>query len=285
GVARTGATTWVFGSIEESFTQVRAGHEVQGYPALDDEGESVGLRVVGSAEEPEARHRLGVRRLLRLQVPSPAKTLLDAMDNTTKLGLAGSPYPTVAALVEDCVLTALGDLVDAGETVRDEAAYDALLARARSEVASRTGDVLVRVGEVLARWRAVQKLLGGRVELPLLPAMSDLGAQLERLVHVGFVAESGSAALTHLPRYLAAMEERVGRLAAETARDRQLMDQVGDLQLAWQHRVDALPADRPLGRSLRDVRWQLEELRVSLWAQRLGTSQPVSDTRIRRALG
>jgi ATP-dependent helicase HrpA len=284
GIARTGATSWVFGEIEESFRRVRAGHEVQGFPALVDEGATVGLRVVGSVDEQEARHRLGVRRLLRLSVPSPAKRLLEHLDNAAKLGLAGSPYPSVTALVDDCVLAVLGDLVDAADPVRDESAFDALVKTARDEVEPRTAELLLRVVEVLARWRTTHKAIGGRVDLQRLPAMSDLGAQLERLVHPGFVSEAGAAALHGYLRYLGAMDERVARLG-DLGRDRQLMDQVSDLQLAWQHRVDALPEGRPAGRALREVRWMLEEFRVSLWAQRLGTSQPVSAARIRKALG
>ena len=187
GIARSGETTWAFGTIEPSFTQVRAGHEVQGFPTLVDEGDAVGLRVVGSADEQEARHRLGVRRLVALQVPSPAKPLLDGLDNATKLGLAGSPYPTVAALVDDVVLAVFGDLVDARDPVRDEASYDALLAAARAEVEQRSRDLLLLVGDVLARWRATHKALTGRVDLPLLPAMNDLRGQLDRLVRAGFV--------------------------------------------------------------------------------------------------
>ncbi len=288
GIARTGATSWVFGDIAESFRQVRAGHEVQGFPALVDEGTSVGVVVVGSADEQEARHRLGVRRMLQLVVPSPAKRLLDALDNAAKLGLAGSPYPNVAALVEDCVLAVLGDLVDSTRPVRDEASFDAVTATARAEIEARTRDLLLRVIDVLARWRTTHKGLTGRVEVQQLPAMSDLGAQLERLVHPGFVSDAGGIALAGYPRYLGAMDERINRLggpASDLARDRQLMDQVTDLQHAWQHRVDALPPGRPPGRRLREVRWMLEEYRVSLWAQRLGTAQPVSGSRIRKALG
>jgi len=287
GIARTGASSWVFGAIEESFRQVRAGHEVQGFPALVDEGATVGLRVVGSADEQEARHRLGVRRLLQLAVPSPARRLLDGLDNAAKLGLAASPYPNVAALVDDCVLAVFGDLVDGADPVRDEAAFDALAKTARSQVETRTHDLLLRVIDVLGRWRTTHKAIGGRVDLPLLPAMSDLGAQLERLVHPGFVAEAGVAVLNGYPRYLGAMDERVARLggSGDGGRDRQLMDQVSELQQAWQYRVDALPAGRPPGRALREVRWLLEEFRVSLWAQRLGTAQPVSDSRIRKKLG
>ena len=136
---------------------------------------------------------------------------------------------------------------------------------------------------MLAEWRLVDKALHGRVEVTMLPAMTDLRFQLGRLVHAGFVGDAGAAALREYPRYLRAMRARVERLR-EHARDRELMDRVDVLQQAWQHRVDALPEGRPMGADLRRVRWMLEEYRVSLWAQQLGTAQPVSDARIRKAL-
>jgi ATP-dependent helicase HrpA len=103
-------------------------------------------------------------------------------------------------------------------------------------------------------------------------------------VHRGFVAEAGAAQLRQLPRYLAAVAERRGKLAASVGRDRLLMDQVAGLQEAYLNRVDALPDGRPPSAALEKVRWMLEEFRVSLWAQPLGTAYPVSDTRIRKAL-
>ena len=138
--------------------------------------------------------------------------------------------------------------------------------------------------QVLEAWRPVDKALHGRVEMDLLPAMNDLRGQLGRLVHAGFVAEAGVAALRDYPRYLRAMQARIDRLG-DRARDRELMDRVLPLQAAWQHRVDALPEARPMPEDLRRVRWMLEEYRVSLWAQQLGTAFPVSDARIRKALG
>jgi ATP-dependent helicase HrpA len=94
----------------------------------------------------------------------------------------------------------------------------------------------------------------------------------------------GAAQLRHLPRYLAAVTERRERLAAGVGRDRLLMDQFVGLQEAYLHRVEALPDGRPPSAGLVKVRWMLEEYRVSLWAQSLGTAYPVSDTRIRKAL-
>ncbi|HEU4567008.1 MAG TPA: ATP-dependent RNA helicase HrpA [Marmoricola sp.] len=280
-VSATGQTSWTFGTVEPSFVQTRAGHEVRGFPALVDEGGSVGLRVFGSEDEQAARHRLGVRRLLVLVVPAP--DLVAGLDNAAKLGLAGSPYPSVRELVDDCVLAAAGELVDQHPVVRDEAAFAALADLARRELAPRAEDVLGRVLRVLGDWREVSRLLSGRVDMALLASVSDMQGCLERLVHRGFVAEAG-AALRDYPRYLAALRIRRERLDTEPRRDAELMAWVDPLQQAWQHRVDALPPGRPPGEALTRVRWLLEEYRVSLWAQHLGTAAPVSDTRIRKLL-
>ncbi|MBV9829980.1 MAG: DUF3418 domain-containing protein, partial [Marmoricola sp.] len=283
GLGATGQRSWTFGTIETSFTQLRAGHEVHGYPALVDEGRTVGLRVCASAEEQEAEHRLGVRRLLVLALPDPTADLLAGLDNAAKLGLAASPYPGARALVEDCVLAAAGRIVDGSPPARDEEAFGALVEQGRRELPGIAAEVVQQVLRVLGDWRPVEKALHGRVELDLLPAMTDLRGQLAGLVHDGFVGQAGEA-LRDYPRYLAAMRVRLDRLG-DRARDRELMDRVVPLQEAWRHRVDALPPGRAMPEPLRRVRWLLEEYRVSLWAQQLGTPVPVSDTRIRKALG
>ncbi|SDD58885.1 ATP-dependent RNA helicase HrpA [Nocardioides lianchengensis] len=288
GLARTGETTWAFGTVERSFTQKRAGHEVQAHPALVDEGTTVGLQVFGSAEEQEARHRLGVRRLLLLETRSPVKAILDRLSNTEKLGLAGSPYPTVAELLEDCRSAVVGAVVDARPPVRDEQAYAALRAEAARDQEAALRGLLADVIRVLDAWRQAEKALSGRAEMHQLPALSDMKAQLARLIHRGFVGEAGPTQLRRYPTYLAALQQRRARLdegGQAAARDRQLADRVGDLQEAYLHQLAALPEGRPPGERLRQVRWMLEEYRVSLWAQQLGTPAPVSDQRIRKALG
>jgi ATP-dependent helicase HrpA len=140
---------------------------------------------------------------------------------------------------------------------------------------------------VLDAWRRTDKALSGRVDMASLPALTDLKQQVARLVHDGFVGEVGAARLRRYPTYLEAARRR--RVALDegggaVTRDRALMDRVADLQEAWGHQVAALPAGRPPDARLRRVRWMLEEYRVSLWAQQLGTDGPVSDQRIRKAL-
>jgi ATP-dependent helicase HrpA len=135
--------------------------------------------------------------------------------------------------------------------------------------------------------RAADRLLSGRAEMALLPALSDMQAQLGRLVHAGFVGEAGARWLRRYPVYLAAIRRRRELLAEggpALARDRQLLDRVQPLQDAYLQRIDALPDARPPGADLRHVRWLLEEYRVSLFAQQLGTRDKVSDQRIRKVM-
>jgi ATP-dependent helicase HrpA len=280
GVSRTGETTWSFGTIEPTFRQVRAGHEVIGHPGLVDEGSTVGLRVHATADEQEAHHARGVRRLLALAVPAP--DLLVGLDNATKLAVAGSPYPSARDLVEDCVLAALGELVDLAGPIRDEEAFMALRAQAARELPERAAAVLQQVTRILADWREVDRLLHGRVEMTVLASMSDMREHLARLVGPGFVADAGATALRGYPRYLAALAERRRRLDEAPGRDLELMGRIGEFQQAWDQRMAALPDGRPPGPGLEQLRWLIEEYRVSLWAQHLGTAVPVSDTRLRK---
>jgi ATP-dependent helicase HrpA len=284
GLSATGQTTWTFGIVEKSNTWTRAGHEVRGHPALVDEGATVGLQVFGSVDEAEARHRLGVRRLVLLATPSPSSQVLDGLTNTEKLVLAGSPYPTVAELLEDCRSAAVQAVVEARPVVRDRAAFDQLVAAADADQAAAVRGVLHDVMRALEAWRHTDKVLSGRADMTSLPALTDMKSQLGRLFGRGFVADAGATQLRQYPRYCRAIDHRRDRLDAQINRDRQLMAQLADLQQAWLNRVAALSDGRPPGAELRKVRWMLEEYRVSLWAQHLGTAYAVSDARIRRSL-
>lgn len=127
-------------------------------------------------------------------------------------------------------------------------------------------------------------MLSGRAELTTLPALTDMTSQVERLMSRGFIGEAGAAQLREYPRYLKAIQHRRERLDEQVARDRQQMDQMAHLHDAWLNQMAALPEGRPPSAGQRAVRWLLEEYRVSLWAQHLGTSGSVSDQRIRKAL-
>lgn len=286
-VTSTGQRSWTFGTIEQTFVRSRAGHEVIGYPGLVDEEDSVGLEVFGTEADRDAAHGLGVRRLLALapQVKAAraaASGPIENLSNIDKLTLATAPYPSTTALLDDCVLAGLGALL--AEPVYDQQAFEQILDVARTEVASRTGEVLGEVLRVLEAWREADRALSGSVDLRMLPARADLQAQVSRLVYRGFVADVGAGQLRRLPIYLRAAIRRRDKLT-DLVRDQQLMEKVTPLQQAYLHRIQALPAGRPAPADLVAVRWMLEEYRVSLWAQELGTAYSISDARIRKALG
>jgi ATP-dependent RNA helicase HrpA len=283
GFGATGQTEWTFGELPTEILQRRAGHEVLAYPAVLDEGETVGLGVFGSAEEAAARHRHGVRRLLLLALPFPADPT-EPLDTTQRLGLAGSPYASVGDLLDDLRAAVFTDVVDAEPPARTPEAYDALVAAARDALAARTDQVILDVLRVLADWRETDRALSGRAELATLPALQDMREQLARLVTRGFLGEAGADRLRRFPTYLLAIRRRREHLDDKVARDRQLMDQVRPLDEAYLHQVAALQEGRPPGDTLRRARWMLEEYRVSLFAQQLGTDGPVSDQRIRKLL-
>jgi ATP-dependent helicase HrpA len=283
GYAATGETSWTFGELPAEILQRRAGHEVRAHPALVDEGRTVGLRVFGSADEAEARHRHGVRRLLVLALPFDTDPT-SGLDTTQRLGLAGSPYPSVAELLDDLRAAILGDVVDAHPPARTPEAYDALVTAGREALAARTDAVLTDVLRILSDWRDTDRLLSGRAELVTLPALQDMREQVARLVGRGFLGEAGADRLRRFPTYLLAVRQRRARLDEDVVRDRQRMEQVRPLEEAFWHQVAALPDSAPPGERLRRARWMLEEYRVSLFAQQLGTDGSVSDQRIRKLL-
>ncbi len=283
GYSATGQSDWTFGELPEEILQRRAGHEVVAHPALLDEGATVGLGVFGSTEEAAARHRHGVRRLLLLAIPFGHDPVA-RLDPTQRLGLAGSPYPSVSDLLDDVRAAILSDVVDAHPPVRTPEGYAALVTAGRESVDQRAVEVLHLVLRVLADWRDTDRLLSGRAELVTLPALQDMREQLARLVARGFLGEAGADRLRRFPTYLLAIRRRREQLDDHVARDRQQMDQVRPLDEAYRHQVDALQEGRPPGDILRKARWMLEEYRVSLFAQQLGTDGPVSDQRIRKLL-
>ncbi|MFE7225466.1 ATP-dependent RNA helicase HrpA [Nocardioides sp. NPDC057577] len=287
GHTRTGETSWVFGSIEATVTEKRAGHEVTVFPCLSDEGATVGLVVAGSAEEAEARHRLGVVRLVLLALPDVGKQVVDGLSTMEKLALAGSPYPSAAELVEDCRAAVVRQLVDARPLPRTEDAYAAVLAAAGTpaDLVAAVRAVLADMMRALEAYRETDKALSGRADMFQLPALTDMKDQLARLVHRGFVAEAGTQQIRRYPTYLKAIVERRRKLDADLRADRTTHDRIASLQDAYLHQVEALAEGRPPGPRLRQVRWMLEEYRVQLWAQHLGTAEKVSDARIRKLLG
>jgi ATP-dependent helicase HrpA len=280
---QSGLTQWQFGTLQREVSVTVKGHTVTGFPALVDEGKSVGLHVFQTASEQLEAMRGGVIRLLALRVPAPDRYVLEHLNNTEKLTFSQNPHGSVSALIADCVLAAVDKLTPA-ELPWDQAAFDALYEHVRAELIDTVFSVTAVVERILASTRRIQKQLKGTTSLALISALNDVRSQLEQLVFPGFVAKTGYAQLSQLPRYLAAIEKRLEKLPGNVQRDALNMAAVQQLEDDYDDAVSALLPGRRAGAELTQVRWMIEELRVSLFAVELGTAYSVSEKRIRTAL-
>ncbi|WP_433349200.1 ATP-dependent RNA helicase HrpA [Micromonospora sp. CA-111912] len=284
-VARTGLTQWSIGALPRTIEQVRAGYAVTAYPALVDEGQTVGVKVFDSEAEQAAAHWAGTRRLLRLTVPSPAKFLQGRLSNEAKLALSRNPHGGVQQLISDAAGAAIDRLIaEAGGPAWDAEGFAALRERVRADLVDTVVEVMGRVRQVLAAGYAVEQRLGKTQNLAVVAALADIRVQLSGLVHAGFITETGYARLTDLLRYLTAIERRLDRLPGNPQRDRQQQDRIAVVQKEYADLLAALPPSRRQSAAVRQIRWMIEELRVNVFAQALGTPYPVSEQRIYRAM-
>ncbi|WP_345676343.1 ATP-dependent RNA helicase HrpA [Yinghuangia aomiensis] len=285
-VERTGLKEWGdLGTLRRTFETTRDGHPVKGYPALVDEGDSVAVRVFETEAEQAAAMWRGTRRLLMLGVNSPVKAISGRLPNRAKLALSHNPHQNIADLFDDCVACAVDKIMtDAGGPAWDAESFGKLLARVRADLPATTEDTVVKVERILTVHHALEVKLKGTTSLALVPALTDIRAQSAGLVHRGFVAEAGWRRLPDVLRYLRGIERRLAKLPNDPHGDRHRMLKLTDLQEAYAARLAAVPAGRTVPDELTQVRWMLEELRISYFAQSLGTPYPVSDKRILKAL-
>ncbi|WP_460968658.1 ATP-dependent RNA helicase HrpA [Pedococcus soli] len=290
-VERKGLRQWDFGELPTTFETRSGGQVVQGYPALVDRGEGVDLQVLAGEREAQAATALGVRRLLLLNTTAPWKRVLARLSNTQKLTLGDNPHGSVPALLEDCLACAVDALVaeraGTAASVRSPEAFEDVLATVRTHVATRVLLVVDEVEPVLGAAREVRAALE-RLTAPATAALvADVRAQLDSLVYKGFVADTGLAHLPHLRRYLRAMAQRLEKAPsspAALARDAASQEVVDRMEIAYADLLDSLPPVDRRSTPVRDVGWMVEELRVSLFANGIGTAYPVSEKRIRAAI-
>jgi ATP-dependent helicase HrpA len=228
----------------------------------------------------------GARRLLVLVAGSPTRQVVKGLSPRTRLALQFNPDGDIPALVDDCVDAAADELLaGAGGPPRDEAAFTALVHTARAQLPTLTSDTVRRVEAVLTQAREVAVAIGAAPARRVPEAaIADLRRQMGGLLHRGFVAAAGRRRLADLVRYLKAMAHRLEKLPANAVRDELAVQQVAAVTAEYEQLRRQVPStgapDDPVAR----VRWMLEELRVSLFAQVVGTPRPVSEQRVYKAI-
>jgi ATP-dependent helicase HrpA len=238
------------------------------------------VRVFPTAAERDAAHARGVRRLLLLDTPSPARQVQRDLSNAAKLTLSRNPHGSVAALVEDCVTAAADALIHAaGGPAWDERGYARLRALFAKRLGSTTLQVLEAARAVLAVWHRVQARLADVRAVP-----PDLTAQLRDLVGPGFATRDGASRLADVARYLEAAERRIDKLRVDPVRDAEWIAQVRVVADEYAAELAALPPGVEPSAALQEIRWMIEELRVGLFAHPMRTRYPVSVKRIQQAI-
>ena len=270
------------GEIPRKVQRIIATQAVNGYPALVDEETSVGLRIFPTEAEQLHAQRRGIIRLLQLQVPSPVRYVSEHLSHKEKIVFTQNPHGSIDELIRDCTVAALDHLVP-HTPIFTHAEYSELYEHVRAELIETVFDVTKLVAEILSEATALKKAIKKATSLTTMHAVSDVKAQMENLVYPGFVAKTGYDQLVHIPRYLKAAQVRLTKLGPNLHRDNQLMLTVQDLEDSYDNAVKSLPAGTIVPDALRRVNWMIEELRVSFFAQELGTAYTVSEKRIAKA--
>ncbi|HWD47770.1 MAG TPA: ATP-dependent RNA helicase HrpA [Actinomycetota bacterium] len=283
GLERDRVRGWDLGTLPRVVEERRGGRVVKGYPALVEEPGGVAVRLLESEAEQAAAMWAGTRRLLLEAVPSPVRFVLGRQTNQAKLTLSRYRHGSATDLFADCLAAAAGDLIAAnGGPAWDEAGFKPLLDAVREELPAAALEVVSAVERALAVAGQVEARLAELTNPAFAPATADVRAQLDDLVYPGWVTATGRRRLGDVRRYVRAMLQRLERLPGDLARDAERSESVARATVAW-HRALDRAAGRP-DPALAEVRWMLEELRVSYFAQSLGTPYPVSEKRVLRAI-
>ena len=281
GIEQSGLHIWSFGELPQRYEQKRGGYSVKAYPALVDERNSVGIRVFETEFEQQQAMWGGVRRLLLLNIPSPIKYLHEKLPNKSKLGLYFNPYGKVLELIDDCIACGVDQLIATyGGPVWTEDGFGKLQEFVRAELNDAVVQIAKQVEQILTEVFAINKRLKGRVDFAMAMALSDIKGQMSNLVFKGFVTEHAWKRLPDVLRYLNGIERRLEKLAIDPNRDRAQMSKVEHVTQMWQQwKAKLTPVQQQLP-EVQEIRWMIEELRISLFAQQLGTPYPISDKRI-----
>ena len=280
-------------TLPRSITQTSGTMTLRAFPALVPQGSAAapaaGVRVMASAAEADREHRAGLARLLLTRVALATNRVTTRWTGREALMLAASPYADTAALVADAQLASARSLVDELSTpanVRDPEAFETLVAAARDAHEDRVYQILSHVVRALEASAEAEAAVRSHPQASLKETTRDVAAHGRTLLYEGFVSATPASALPHLARYLRAGAVRIERAASSPGalgRDLEDMDRIHEAEAdiaATREALERRPYDARAAAALTQARWMAEELRVSMFAQTLGTPNKVSMKRL-----
>lgn len=291
GLERQGVTDWDFPALPRSVKLERAGISLPGFPALVETEQGVDVRVVDSEQNARVAHRAGVGRLVMLRLARDIRYVRRNIPQLQKMRLQYAKAPLLSdqeqagkvdleqeliALIVD--LTFIADQPE----IRDAESFNRRIEQCKPRLVPTANRVTQLAGEILEKYQQFAKRLSGCNKINWISSLTDMREQLDRLVFRGFLKQTPMDQLRQIPRYLEALQRRLEKLNHAAARDQQLMREMQPIYQKWLDRDRRQRADVKPDERLEEIRWSLEELRVSLFAQELKTAYPVSVKRIEK---
>ncbi|MEQ3658516.1 MAG: ATP-dependent RNA helicase HrpA [Glaciecola sp.] len=286
---RQGLLEWDFNSLPESFEQKHAGYQIKAYPALVQRNNKVDIVLLDDINTAREQHRLGVYQLIKNTVPSPLKFLQQKLPNKAKLSLYFNPFGQISILIDDIIMAAIDQLVREFEVktkqqIRDKQSFQAVCEIVREHINDTALEIATKIEKGLTVAHQIQKQCKGNIPLNMLNSIGAIKAQLSRLVYRGFVFDFGIHRLDDWNRYVTALQQRMDKLKVDPNRDRLNQLEVEKADSKYQEVLSKYKKQGLATNQLNEVEWMLEEFKVSLFAQQLGTSMPISLKRITNKL-
>jgi ATP-dependent helicase HrpA len=284
GIEKADLTEWSFGELPSSYVKKQGQYEIKAFPALVDKKDSAAVELFDNEHKAQQAHQQGLRRLVLLNVPSPIKYLQQNLPNKSKLGLYFNPFGKVNDLIDDCIAAAVDSLLTKYGNIRTAESFEKAKEQIRGELGDTVVEIATQVEQVLSIAHGLNKRMKGRVDLTMITAHGDIKSQLQSLVFKGFVSQHGAAKMTDLIRYLKAIERRLEKLPVDPNRDRLCVLELEKVAEQYQKLTNKIPKGMPVPEEISNIFWMQQELRVSLFAQTLGTPYPVSTKRVLNAI-
>jgi ATP-dependent helicase HrpA len=279
----TELTEWSFGQLDKQKTVKHAGGiEVEAYPALIDKGENVELTLLSQPLDAQRQSHRGVARLVLISLQTQVKDIRKSLPNLAQAILQAGKKYNERFLQEQIIMAAALSLIDQDNLPSSESEFSQTRDSVRADLHEQAKTITAFVIELHQRVHRISKALNGKVSLETVPVLNDIRAQLDRLIDKTYLTETPPQWLAHLPRYLKAIEVRLEKY------QRALRQQVlwSDELVKWQQQYEAAVAKArdtgEVGSELIDFKWWIEEYRVSLFAQELGTEFKISEKRLKQ---
>ncbi|MCG7911058.1 MAG: DUF3418 domain-containing protein, partial [Candidatus Thiodiazotropha taylori] len=287
---QSGIKHWDFPPLPERMTVTQGGIQLQGYPALIDDGESVSIRLLDAEFNASRQHKAGVRRLLMIKLSKETRYLRKNLTNLDRMRLLYAKVPPPIQGVagsgnrnlEDELVIKVFDqtFLDGQAEIRDKESFESRYQACKAELMSNSNRLCEQLLKIFEVYHQAHRTIHGINQINWMKSVMDMREQLDRLVYQGFLQQIPEDQLKEYPRYLKGLLMRAEKLSHAAARDQQRMAEMAELLQKWKQWDELCRKEARTDQRIEEIRWGLEELRVSLFAQELGTKYPVSVKRL-----